>query len=376
MAPSPVAAALQDFVDRKIVAGVVTLVADRTGVLSVDAIGHADIEAGRAMATNSMFWIASNNKPITATALMILVDEGLVDIEAPVEKNLPNFKNMSLAVYSDEQVTLLKKPSRPFTVREVLSHTSGMPFMSRIEWPMDVMTLSEATISYALTPLKAEPGTKYEYSNIGTNIAGRIIEVVSGLSYEKFLQTRLFEPLGMRDTTYVLSTEQEQRLAKYYTLNKEKTAVVETKIGQLTYPLTNPKRQGFPAGGLFSTAADLARFGQMILSGGTFEGRKYLTPKSIRQMTTTQTTLVNPPGDKSEAGYGFCWSTTHKDPTPDQTPDAASAVLGTPKHGGALGNSLIIDGTTGKVMIFLVQGIEGGEGGKIGEAFIAAAKAM
>lgn len=376
MASSPVAAALQDFVDRKIVAGVVTLVADRTRVLSVDAIGHADIEAGRAMATDSMFWIASNNKPITATALMMLVDEGLVDVEAPVEKYLPIFKDMSLAVYSDEQVTLLKKPSRPFTVREVLSHTSGMPFMSRVEWPMDVLTRSEAIVSYAMTPLKAEPGTKYEYSNIGTNIAGRIIEVVSGLSYEKFLQTRLFEPLGMRDTTYVLSDEQEQRLAKYYALNKEKTAVVETKIAQLTYPLTNAKRQGFPAGGLFSTAADLGRFGQMILNGGTLEGRKYLSPKSVRQMTSTQTTLVNPPGDKSEAGYGFCWITTHKDPTPDQTPDAVSAIVGTPRHGGALGNGFIIDGTTGRVMIYLVQGIEGGERGKLDEAFLAVARAL
>src|ERR1700730_12075761 len=125
-----------------------------------------------------------------------------------------------------------------------------------------------------MTPLLFEPDTKYQYSNAGINTAGRIIEIVSGMPYEEFLDKRLFEPLGMKDTTFWPDEEQLTRLAKSYKPNSDKSGLEETTVAQLKYPLNDRKRQPMPAGGLFSTAADVGRFCQMILNGGTYKGVK------------------------------------------------------------------------------------------------------
>ncbi len=208
---------MQPFVDKHTLAGAVTLVASKDKVLSLEAVGFADVEAGKPMRPDALFWIASQSKPITATALMMLVDEGKVKLDDPVEKYLPEFRNQWLAVYQDKDAVLLKRPKQPITVRDVLSHTSGLPFRSAMEEPtLDGLPLRDAVKSYAMTPLKFEPGTKYEYSNAGINTAGRIIEVVSGMPYEDFLDKRLFGPLGMKDTTFWPNEEQLGRLAKSY----------------------------------------------------------------------------------------------------------------------------------------------------------------
>lgn len=269
-----VAAALQPFVDEHTLAGAVTLVASKDKVLSLEAVGFSDVAGKVPMKADDSFWIASMSKPMTASALMMLVDEGKVNVEDPVEKYLPEFRGQMLAAEQDGEHVLLKKPSHPIKVREVLSHTSGLPFMSRPEQQtgrIDTMPLREAAMSYALTPLVFEPGTKYQYSNAGINTAGRIIEVVSGMPYEQFMQKRLFDPLGMKDTSFFLNEQQLKRLARSYKPDKDRTGLEETPVTQLSYPLTRPDRYPSPAGGLFSTAADVGRFGQMILNGGEFE---------------------------------------------------------------------------------------------------------
>lgn len=264
------AAVLQPFVDRHELAGAVILVASKDKVLSLDTVGFADIAAHKQMQTDSLFWIASQSKPMTVTAMMMLVDEGKVCLDDPVEKYLPEFKGQMLVAEHDDAHTLLKKPSHPITVREILSHTSGLPFMSRVEHKIDTYSLREAAISYALTPLKFEPGTKYDYSNAGINTAGRIIEVVSGMPYEEFMAKRLFKPLGMKDTTFWPTASQIERLAKSYEPNAAKSGLQEIPIGQLTYPLTDRKRGPSPAGGFFSTATDISIFCRMILNGGVY----------------------------------------------------------------------------------------------------------
>ena len=171
------------------------LVADRDRVLDLEAVGSADIAAGTPMATDCLFWIASESKPITASALMILVDAGRVSLDDPVGKFLPEFRKVWLAAERDDAHMLLKRPHRPITVRDLLTHTSGLPFSSALETPtLDGLPLRDAARSYALTPLNTEPGAKYQYSNAGINTVGRIIEIVAGESYEQFLRTRLFEP--------------------------------------------------------------------------------------------------------------------------------------------------------------------------------------
>ena len=265
---------------------------------------------------------------------MMLVDVGKVNVNDPVEKYLPEFKNLWLASEQDKKHIVLTRPKRPITVRDILSHTSGMPFMSAMEQPtFDLLPLRESVLSYAMTPLQSEPGTKYQYSNAGINTAGRIIEVVSGVPYAEFLEKRLFQPLGMKDTTFWPTKRQLKRLAKSYKINPDKTDLKEVNIEQLEYPLNDPKRQPIPAGGLFSSAHDLERFCRMILNGGVFEGKRYLSENAVKQMTSKQT------GKAISDGYGFGWQTNGES-------------FG---HGGAYSTNMDINTKTGLITIFLVQ---------------------
>ena len=229
-----------------------TLVADKNKVLSLEAIGYADIAADKPMRTDALFWIASQSKPITATAFMMLVDEGKVNLDDPVEKYLPEFKDQWLSAERAADHQLLKKPQHPITVREILSHSSGLPFKSFIEQPtLDLLPLRVGALSYANTPLDFEPGTSYRYANAGINTAGRIIEVVSGLAYEDFLDQRLFRPLGMHDTTFWPSKQQVTRLAESYKPNAQKTGLEQTTITQLRYPLSDRHAGRCPPVGCF-----------------------------------------------------------------------------------------------------------------------------
>jgi CubicO group peptidase (beta-lactamase class C family) len=354
--PPRVAGALQPYVDSGALAGAVTLVASKDKVLSLEAAGCADLAAKKPMRTDALFWIASESKPLTATALMMLVDEGKVDVADPVEKYLPEFKGQMLAVEQDPEHVLLRKPQRPITVRDILSHTSGLPFLSRVESKIDQHPLREAVISYALSPLNFEPGTRYQYSNAGINTAGRIIEVVSGLPYAVFMEQRLFKPLGMKDTTLWPSQRQLERLAKAYKPNAAKTALEAIDISQLTYPLDDRRRGPSPAGGYFSTARDMARFGQMLLNGGALEGRRYVSAAAIGEMTRKQT------AEGIKESYGLGWS-------------AGSGSFG---HGGAYSTNLGIDTQRQLVTVFMVQhaGYGGADGGKILPAFMKAAQAL
>ena len=337
------AAELQPLVDSHSLAGAVLLVADKDKVVSLETVGFRDISAKKPMPADAVFWIASQSKPITGTALMILVDEGKVKIEDPVEKYLPEFKDLWLAAEQDKDHILLKRPHRVITVRDVLNHTSGMPFQSKLEHPtLDGMFLKDAVRSYAITPLLFEPGSKYQYSNAGINTAGRIIEVVSGMSYEDFMDRRLFGPLGMKDTTFWPNEVQLSRLAKAYKPNADKNGLEETTISQLTYPLNDRKRQPMPAGGLFSTAADVARLCQMVLNRGEFQGKRILSEEAVATMTRKQTA-------EGLTGYGLGWST-------------GGDSFG---HGGALSTNMTIDTKRGLITVFLVQhaGFPG-DGGK------------
>jgi len=265
---------------------------------------------------------------------MMLVDEGKIKIEDPVKKYLPEFNDVWVAVEKDNDHMLLKRPQRPITIRDVMSHTSGLPFGSAMERPTaDTLPLRDAVRSYALTPLQSEPGAKYQYSNAGINIGGRIIEVVAGMPYEDFLQKRLFNPLDMKDTTFWPNDEQLKRLAKAYKPNAQSHVLEETSINQLKYPLNDTKRYPCPAGGLFSTAGDLGNFCQMVLNGGLYKGKRLLTDEAVQAMTSKQT-----PDDLKD-GYGLGWTT-----------DGTSFG-----HGGAYGTHFSIDTKRGLIAIWMVQ---------------------
>ena len=347
-----IAAQLQPFVEKGEMAGAVALVASKDKVLAVEAVGFADVAAKRVMKTDAMFWIASQSKPITGVALMILVDEGKLSLDDAVEKYLPEFKELTVVIGKEAP----RKPAHPITVREVMCHTSGMPFKSAAENPtLDGLSLRDAVLSYAKTPLNAEPGTKYQYSNAGINTGARLIEVIAKQSYESFMDERLFHPLGMKDTTFWLSKEQITRLATPHKPNAAKTALETTTISQLIYPLDDrKKRYPMPAGGLFSTAADVAKLCQMVLNGGELNGKRYLSAAAVKQMTSRQTPATL-------TGYGVGWST-------------GGTTFG---HGGALATNMSIDTQSGLITVWLVQHAGYiGDGGKAQGVFHQAAKAQ
>jgi len=359
-APPPpslsVESVLQPFVDSHSLAGAVTLVATKDEVLSLAAVGFADIAGRKHMRSDALFWIASQSKPMTATTLMMLVDEGKVHLDDPVEKYLPEFKGQMVVAERDSEHALLRKPDHPITVREILSHTSGLPFSSALEQPtLDGLPLRDAVRSYAMTPLQFPPGSKYQYSNAGINTAGRIIEVVSGMPYEKFMTERLFQPLGMKDTTFWPSEAQVKRLAKSYKPNQEKNALELTTVTQLRYPLSDRgNRYPMPAGGLFSTATDTVKFCQMILNGGVYKGKRLLTEEGVREMTRKQT------GPDIKDGYGLGFSTGP----------------GWCGHGGAYATNMTIDRERGLILVWMVQHAGyPGNGSQSQEAFKKAALA-
>lgn len=343
--PAKVASLLQPFVDKHELAGAVALVVDKEKVLAVESVGFADIATGKKMDEHALFWIASQTKPITATGVLMLVDEGKIQLDDPIEKYLPEFRGQMVIAEKDGEHMLLKKPARAVTIRDTLNHMSGMPFKSAVEEPtLDALLLATAVKSYALTPLQTEPGTKYQYSNAGINTAARIIEVVSGQKYEDFIQQRLFGPLGMKDTTFWPSEEQAARVAKSYRPNKDKDGLEEFRIGQLIYPLSDTaRRYPMPAGGLFSTAHDVALYCQMLLSGGELKGKRYLSEAAIREHSTRQT----PPTVKESYGLGFSVG-----------PDTFG-------HGGAQATNMEIRPKQGIAVVWMVQhGGFVGEGGK------------
>lgn len=349
-----VAQSLESFVKGKTLAGAVTLVADKEKTVSLEAVGYSNIEDNQLMKTDAVFWIASMSKPITAAALMMLVDAGLVSLDDPVEKHLPEFKDVWVAVEQDKEHILLKRPKTRIAVRHILAHTSGMPFASPLEVnPRDQLRLQDGVRSYAMTPLHSEPGTKWVYSNAGINTAGRIVEVVSKMPFEDFLQKRLFDPLGMKDTTFWPNAPQLKRLATTYKPGPNKTGLEPMPIAHLTIPLDDPKRTPMPGGGLFSTTTDVGRFGQMLLAGGVFQGKRLLSESAVKEMATKQT------GSLKES-YGLGCS-------------VGDGVFG---HGGAYATNLQIDTKRGLVTVFMVQhnGFPG-NGGQSLAAFRKAAEA-
>ncbi len=329
-----VSSAVAPFVEKGALAGAVMLVADQEKTLAIETAGYLDVAAKKPIPANGIFWIASMSKPITGTALMVLVDEGKVQLDDPVEKYLPEFRGNWVITQQDGNHQVLRHPIRPITVRDTLRHTSGMPFQSVLETPtLDALPLALAVRSYAMTPLIYEPGTKYQYSNAGINTAARIIEVVEKQSFEEFLQERFFDPLGMKDTTFWPNEEQLTRVVKAYSPTEDKQGLREIKISQLQYPLNDRRRGPMPAGGLFSTAADIGIFCQMILNQGEFQGKRFLSEKAVKEMATRQT------GEGIKESYGLGWA-------------VGDGWLG---HGGALATNMTVDYQRGIATVWLIQ---------------------
>ncbi|MCX7701440.1 MAG: beta-lactamase family protein, partial [Gemmataceae bacterium] len=213
---------MQEFVDRGEIAGAVTVVGQRRGIVNLETVGWRDLNERAPMQRETLFRIASMTKPITAIGIMILVDDGKLRIDDPVERHLPEFADPWMVAERLPDRLVLRRPRRPITIKDLLTHTSGLPSGMPVGladlYRRRDRTLAEAVMAISQRPLEFEPGSRWSYSNAGIDVLGRIIEVASGQRYEDFLQTRLFDPLGMRDTTFYPTLEQTKRLATTYEL--------------------------------------------------------------------------------------------------------------------------------------------------------------
>lgn len=358
-------AAMQAFVDDKDLAGAVTVVGRKDGIISYEAVGSLNLEKNQPMTKDGLFRIASMTKPITAIGIMILADEGKLTVDDPVEKHLPEFKGQMLIEKRSPDAVTLKKPARPITVRDLLTHTSGLtgalpPAVSDLYVKRN-RTLAEATLVFSQRPLEFEPGSKWSYCNPGIDTLGRVIEVVSGLSYEDFLRKRVFEPLGMNDTTFYPTPAQLERAAiTYFKKDGQLIPSPNTLID-----LPKEPRYPIPAGGLYSTGADLAKLYQMMLNQGMLGKARILSPESVAAMTKVQTGELTT-GFTAGMGFGFGWAVVRQ---PKGVTEMLSA--GTYGHGGAYGTQGWIDPKQDLFLILLIQrtGLPNSDASKMRQQF-------
>ena len=328
---------LEKSIAAKEIAGAVTLVATPEGILHLDAAGNAAMP-NTAMGTDAIFWIASMSKPILGTLMLMLQDDGLLNVDDPVEKYLPEFKNLKTAD---------GKPAN-LTIRQLLTHTSGMGEISA-EQARNAKTLADVIPLYVAKPVAFTPGSKWVYCQSGINTAGRIAEVVTKTPLDKLLQDRLFGPLGMTDTTFYLTEKQMPRLAKSY----KRTPAGELELTEIGFlngkSATDHSRFPAPNGGLFSTATDYSRFCRMILRGGELDGKRYLKAETVKQMTTLQTGDLKT-GFAPGHGWGLGWCVVRE-------PQGITAMLspGSHGHGGAFGTQAWIDPAAKRVYVLMVQ---------------------
>ena len=363
---SPVRARMQAFVNDKVISGSVTAIATKDKMLSQETVGYADLKTKEAMRSDHLFWIASMTKPMAAVCVLQLQEEGKLSIEDPVEKHLPEFKGQWMVDERDGGKLILRRAARTITIRDLLTHTSGL---ANTGTPRTESTLGELVMSYSKTPLNFEPGSKWSYSNAGINTLGRIVEVVSGIPFAEFLQQRVLDPCDMKDTTFWPSKKQAKRIAKSYRPD-QKGELQQVEVRFLAGGISNRKRTPYPAGGLYSTAGDVTRFYQMMLNGGTFNGKRVLKKETAALMTQTQT------GDiKTGFVDGMSWGLGFQVvKVPMGVTESLSA--GTYGHGGAYATQSWADPKRGIIVVMMIQraGFRNGDNSPVRKGFQEAAK--
>jgi CubicO group peptidase (beta-lactamase class C family) len=328
---APIHARMAQFVVADEIPGAVTLVSQNGRVVHLGAVGYANLQARIPLRPDAVFGIMSMTKPVTATALMILVDEGKIALDDRVSKYIPAFADAKLKGGA---------PVENLTIRRLLTHTSGLGDKQDC-----VGSLEASAALLAKREFKFQPGTRWEYGP-SINVIGRIIEIASVQPYETFLAERIFRPLGMSDTTFHLTPELRARLAKLYEKDK---ATGKLKPAERRLGAGAPDAVPNPSGGLFSTAADVHRFYSMVLAGGALDGHRIVSADAVKQMTEVQTSdLVT--GFTPGNGWGLGWCVVRK-------PEGITGMLspGTFGHGGAYGTQVWVDPVRKAVFLLMTQ---------------------
>ena len=297
-----VAADLQARIDEGKLSGAVVMVAQDGEVLMHDAMGYQNVEDQVPMSTDTIFRIFSMTKPVTGTAMMMLWDEGKFQLDDPVEMHLPELAGMQVFIEQNEDGSWVTEPAdHPMTVRELMSHTGGLAYTPPLSrGPVaeayaraGIMNLTGATLAESMPalqdiPLFYQPGSQWVYS-ISVDVQGYMVERLSGMRFGEFLETRIFQPLGMVDTGFSVKPENAARLSRQYAPNNDGTLRrTDNRPGLANFDFLSPPKFESGGGGLTSTAADYMRFVQMHLGGGELNGVRILSEAAVAQMRTNQ----------------------------------------------------------------------------------------
>ena len=327
--------AMQKFIDREHAPCVITLAARHGKVAHFEIQGMMDIESKKPVEKDTIFRMYSMTKPITGVAALMLYEEGHFQLEDPISRFIPAFKNPVVSVFDPPKgyvpapspLGLTVPAQREITVRDCLTHTTGLasarrtpiallgPFRQVMQGTAfapgeetdTVLTMKERVERLAKLPLSFHPGSAWEYG-YSNSVAGVLVEVISGKTLDEFFRERIFEPLGMNDTSYYLPEEKIGRFATNYALrnDEDKWKMVVADVPETSAKVKGPKvvfGGGGEMGGVLSTVADYARFAQMLLNGGELDGNRLLSRKTVDLMTTNHT------GDLYVwlRGYGYGW---------------------------------------------------------------------
>lgn len=359
---------LQEYVDKKQLAGVVALVLQDGRPVYERAFGWADKESNRKMTTDTIFRIASQTKAITSTAILILMEEGKLNLDDPVWRFIPTFRDTKVAVKKDSGVEIVSA-KRAITIRDLLTHTAGISYGTSPEvaalyeakglgpaagmgWytadkdePVGVTMERLGTL-----PFVAQPGEAYVYG-YNTDILGAVVEKASGMPLDQFIRERITKPLGMKDTQFFLPATERNRLATVYgSKDGQAVRVPEGAKGQGHY-VEGPRKSFAGGAGLLSTARDYARFLEMTRNGGTLDGVRILSPRTVMLMRTNQSGTLH---SQTGLGFGYGFQTT------DRYGANGMDGVGAYGWGGAYGTNYRVDPEARLTLVLMIQQLPNG----------------
>jgi CubicO group peptidase (beta-lactamase class C family) len=346
-------------------------VARRGQLVHLSSYGHADVEAGRPVADDTIFRIYSMTKPLTCVAALMLWEEGAFELKDPVSSFIPSFADQRVFTGGTSQKPTLGPVTDPMQIWHLMSHTSGLTYGFMYSHPVDELyrkagfewgvpqtdDLAGICDRLAALPLLFQPGAEWAYS-MATDVLGRVVEVASGMSLDEFFRTRLFEPLGMVDTGFWVPDEHHGRLAALYGAHPGTGAAVRLDAAGQAAMRRPPAWLG--GGGLVSTTADYLRFAEMLRRGGELDGNRVLSPRTVNYMASNHL-----PGgaDLTEFGRPLFAETTYDgvgfglgvsvtiDPVVAKVPGS----VGDYGWGGAASTTFTVDPVEDLVTVFMTQ---------------------
>jgi CubicO group peptidase (beta-lactamase class C family) len=294
--------------------GAVTLVARNGRIVDWEAYGYRDLGRRHKMERDAIFRIYSMTKTVTAVAVLTLMEEGKLGLEDPVASYLPEFAQMRVFDGGTAEAPVTRPANGPITIRQLLTHTPGFAVYGKPSDPVNLLftraalhtapDLKEYVARLARLPLGHEPGAQFHYDGVPIQVAARLVEVVSGMPFDQFLQQRIFTPLGMADTGFEVAPAKRARIAEMTTTDADgRLGPPARGIVPPAGERMNPYFSG--AGGLYSTAGDYARFAQMLLDGGELDGVSILGRKSVELMMQNHLTHLDPPVHEFSGAEGF-----------------------------------------------------------------------